>query len=325
MINRRKVIKSLAGSVAFCACHNKVFGQQVLEADWRCSFNGEQFDDTIYTYASNEEAVAVVTKILKHTGLNQNFEIQAANVPNAMATIRGDKRYILYNQEFMRGIKNATQTDWSGTSILAHEIGHHLQGHTIQAGGSRPVIELEADKYSGFVLQRMGATIDQSKAAMEALGSDAGSSTHPKKRDRLVAIVAGWNEANELSGLKKTDVDEKPSTKPVDQPTIPEKPANTPQSPTKPTPNQPIAAQPVSRCVFNGDPNIYLVMSDNAIVSFNQAGQAVLIGRKVPPTMQGFAWMYQNNFTMFGVDGGGRIWGTNPFGQPVQIGYVTYP
>jgi hypothetical protein len=325
MMNRRNAIKSLAGSAAFCACHNRVFGQQELVADWRCSFNGEQFDDTIYTYASNEEAVTVVAKILKHTGLNQNFEIQAANVPNAMATIRGDKRYILYNQEFMRGIKNATKTDWSGTSILAHEIGHHLQGHTIQAGGSRPVIELEADKYSGFVLQRMGASIDQSKAAMEALGNDAGSSTHPKKRDRLVAIVAGWNEANELSGLKKTDVDEKPSTKPVDQPTIPERPGNTPPSQPNSTPNQPVSAQPVSRCVFNGDPNVYLVMSDNAIVSFNQAGQAVLIGRKVPPTMQGFAWMYQNNFTMFGVDGGGRIWGTNPFGQPVQIGYVTNP
>ena len=28
---------------------------------------------------------------------------------------------------------------------VAHEIGHHLQGHTIQRGGSRPPIELEAD------------------------------------------------------------------------------------------------------------------------------------------------------------------------------------
>lgn len=325
MTTRRNALKTIAGSVAFCTCGNHAFGQQVLEADWRCSFDGENFDDTIYTYASNEEAVAVVTKILKYTGLNQNFEIQAANVPNAMATIRGEKRYILYNQEFMRGIKNATKTDWSGTSILAHEIGHHLQGHTIQAGGSRPVIELEADKYSGFVLQRMGATIDQAKVAMESLGNDAGSSTHPKKRDRLVAIVAGWNEASELLGIKKSDVDDKPNTKPVDQTTIPERPSTTQPPSPNPTPNQPVTAQPVSRCVFNGDPNVYLVMSDNAIVSFNQMGQAVLIGRKVPPTMQGFAWMYQNSFTTFGVDGGGRIWGTNAFGQPMQMGYVTNP
>lgn len=257
--------------------------------------------------------------------MNQNFEILAANVPNAMATIRGEKRYILYNQEFMMGVKNATQTDWGGTSILAHEIGHHLQGHTIQAGGSRPVIELEADKYSGFVLQRMGASLNEAKAAMEQIGSDSGSSTHPKKRDRLVSIVAGWNQAQGLGGISKADVSTKPDTTPVEQPTIPEAPSNTlPQMPSNSTP-PPTGTQAVGRCVFQGDPNFYLIMSDNAIVSFNQVGQAIVIGRQIPPTMPGFAWMYQNAFTTYGVDGSGAIWSRNAFGQLMQVGYVTNP
>ena len=81
----------------------------------------------------------------------------------------------------------------------------------------------------------------------------------------------------------------------------------------------------MARCVFQGDPHAYLVMSDNAIVSFNQLNQAVIIGRRIPPTVQGFAWMYQNSFATFGVDSGGRIWGTNAFGQPAQVGYVTNP
>ncbi|MEZ5384139.1 MAG: hypothetical protein R3F13_01355 [Prosthecobacter sp.] len=188
-------------------------------------FNGETFDDTIYTFASNEDAKQVVANILKHTGLNQNFEILTANVPNAMATIVAKAPDSL--QSGVHEI-SATQTDWGGTSILAHEIGHHLQGHTIQSTGSRPVIELEADKYSGFVLQRMGSSIDEAKAAMEKIGSDSGSPTHPKKRDRIVAIVAGWNQANELGGIKKTDVSKKPDTEPVEQPTIPETPPKLP-------------------------------------------------------------------------------------------------
>ena len=33
--------------------------------------------------------------------------------------------------------------------------------HTLERGGSRPEIELEADEFSGFVLRKMGATLPQ--------------------------------------------------------------------------------------------------------------------------------------------------------------------
>lgn len=323
MKTRRQTIKTLISATAFCNCGvSDLFGQQELKAEGQCNYYGEEFGDTIYTYSSNSEAVDVVTDILKHTGLNQNFEIHAANVPNAMAAIRGDRRYILYNQEFMRGVKHATKTDWAGTSILAHEIGHHLQGHTIQAGGSRPVIELEADKYSGFVLQRMGATIDEAKIAMQKIGSDSGSPTHPKKRDRLVAIVAGWNQAKELEGIKKSDIEEEPNKQPQEQITIPEKPEGTNFPPSSPR-EQSVRIQPIARCVFQGDQAAYIVMSDNSIIGFNSFGQAIPVGRRIPPTMQGFAWMYQTQYTTYGVDGGGRIWTHNAIGQLMQIGYVT--
>ena len=78
---------------------------------------------------------------------------------------------------------------------MAHEVGHHLNGHTLSDVGSRPKRELEADYYSGFILQRLGANLDDARVAMLKLGSDSGSRTHPARHDRLAAIGNGWMKA----------------------------------------------------------------------------------------------------------------------------------
>jgi uncharacterized protein YlzI (FlbEa/FlbD family) len=67
----------------------------------------------------------VIAEIIDVIGLKPRFEVRAANVPNAAATIINGKRYILYNERFLSAVNNAVRTDWAGISILAHEIGHH--------------------------------------------------------------------------------------------------------------------------------------------------------------------------------------------------------
>ncbi|MDQ3535130.1 MAG: membrane-binding protein, partial [Bacteroidota bacterium] len=79
-------------------------------------------------------------------GLKPNFEIRPADIYNAAAVNYGGKRFILYDPAFMANIQNATQTDWAAISILAHEIGHHLNGHTMMTKGGNPALELEADE-----------------------------------------------------------------------------------------------------------------------------------------------------------------------------------
>ena len=81
---------------------------------------------------------------------------------------------------------------------MAHEVGHHLNGHTLVEGDARPELELEADTFSGHVLFRLGATLEEPKVAMERVASDTGSRTHPPKSARLAAINSGWVEASEL-------------------------------------------------------------------------------------------------------------------------------
>jgi len=165
-----------------------------------CNYYGELvIPSELYGFESDDEAREIVKKILKYSGLEANFQIQAANVPNAAAVLSPEnkERVVLYSQDFMEKVKDRTQTDWSSISILAHEIGHHLQGHTLQPGGSRPPIELEADKYSGFIVAMLGGTLDDAQAAIKLISSETGSTTHPPKSSRLAAITNGWKQAKE--------------------------------------------------------------------------------------------------------------------------------
>jgi len=188
--------------------------QERIHIDHSCSYTDELEEQDIYGFASDDEAKRTLRRIMKYTGLPSNFTIKAANVPNAAAVVRGNERFILYNQYFMEQVKKSTYTDWSAVSILAHEIGHHLSGHTLDHVGSRPDKELEADKFSGFVLYKMGATLNEARAAMEKIGSDKGSYTHPAKSARLAAITNGWFAAKELAG------DTKPVKRPIEQPKV---------------------------------------------------------------------------------------------------------
>jgi len=97
----------------------------------------------------------------------------------------------------MDRINSATGNKWAAISILAHEIGHHLNGHTLDKVGSRPQTELEADEFSGFVLRKMGATLEEAQSAMALIASMKGSHTHPAKNDRLAYIATGWKSAAE--------------------------------------------------------------------------------------------------------------------------------
>jgi hypothetical protein len=122
---------------------------------------------------------------------------------------------ILYNPVFIKQINNAIKTDWGGIAILAHEVGHHLNGHTLLGSGSTPPIELEADEFSGFVLRRLGASLDESQIAMRLMSNINASRTHPGRARRLASIQAGWNRAdNQLASGPKPSTN-LPKTKPT--------------------------------------------------------------------------------------------------------------
>lgn len=151
-------------------------------------------DIVVVSFTATSEAYSIIKKIVSFSGLSSNFEVRSGNAPNALATIVNRKRFIVYNNNFISQVEAVTNNQWGPISILAHEVGHHLNSHLLQ-GGSKPDSELEADYFSGFVLQQMGATMQDAQAAMRYFGSDVGSPTHPAKDERLAAISAGWSSA----------------------------------------------------------------------------------------------------------------------------------
>ena len=140
----------------------------------------------------------VIREITDAVGLKARFELRATReVDNAAAVVYSGKRFLLYNPDFLNSVNRAGHTDWAGISILAHEMGHHLNGHTLRAGGSQPADELEADEFSGFVLRKLGASLAQAQAAMATVPDADDSPTHPGRTPRLAAIGQGWQRASE--------------------------------------------------------------------------------------------------------------------------------
>lgn len=168
-----------------------------------CSYDGKALavDAKALSTSAGTDGTKAVSMVMRYTGLPQNFRIMEGNVPNAAAIIvlgpdGIPQRVIAYNRTFMQQVAKATDNnDWSSLSIMAHEIGHHLSGHTLVPGGSQPPIELEADKFSGYVLYKMGAKLDDAQKAIATLIPEAASPTHPGRVMRLSAIKAGWMES----------------------------------------------------------------------------------------------------------------------------------
>ena len=174
---------------------------ETLQVGQYCSFNDQALPSTIRSFNSDSAAQQAVKRLTQHVGVQlTSFTLRAATVPNAAAVVEKGKRYILYNQRFMRQVNDTARNDWAGISILAHEIGHHLNGHTLGQDNDRIEEELAADQYSGFILQQMGATLEQASLAMKTIPGLEASDTHPGREERIDAVVNGWIKAAELKG-----------------------------------------------------------------------------------------------------------------------------
>lgn len=146
------------------------------------------------------EAGTYVNQMLDSINWKENFNIREQNgINNAYATIIRNERYIVYDNDFLENLDAYAKTKWASLSVMAHEMGHHYRNHVVSSSGSTPAKEIEADYFSGYVMAKMGAGLNEALAAMQNIASERGSSTHPAKANRLTAITQGWNYAKGLS------------------------------------------------------------------------------------------------------------------------------
>ena len=163
--------------------------------DFSCGFRKPTIH--VQKFSSVYEARDVVTQIKKAANWqNVNFTIREQNgINNCFATVMSGRRFIVYDNNFLEALDMETGTKWASISVMAHEVGHHYYDHVLSGSGSSINKELEADYFSGFIMARLGSSIDQAKAAMIEIATEYDTHTHPKKSDRVAAIEQGWRTA----------------------------------------------------------------------------------------------------------------------------------
>lgn len=175
------------------------------------------------SFTSNLDADTALERILDVVGLSKNFVLTpCSDINNAVAVSFKGVRYILYDPEFMSMLSRNT-SNWTNLFILAHEVGHHVNGHSLDlvlyAGEivDAPELkkkreqELEADEFAGFVLAKLGASLAQTKLSVSRLSNeDDIYRTHPKRDKRLASIEKGWNEGYKLMPNNKNNIEISP-------------------------------------------------------------------------------------------------------------------
>lgn len=272
-----------------------------------------RYTDDGQTSAASDVAVAraQVERIVRVSGLEMNFVLVATDSTPASAQVINGQRIILFDPHFMARVANVAHTDWGAVSILAHEVGHHLAGHTIRPSTSQWKDELEADEFSGFVLARLGANLADATSAAAGILAEASTPSHPARKDRLAAITYGWQNAHaddavQLSGSRR------------DHQITPQAQLSFAANAAK---GQSGRNNFIARMILYGDKLDYYLDDTAKIIGYD--GQSHPIGEKTAASTGSFAWVFRAQNVEYHVDFSGKVYTRLPSGQLREVGVVT--
>lgn len=166
-----------------------------------CHYLHPTTEDDKYVEDPSLEADSIFNKILAAAFIPKGkIILKMSNVENALATESGGIKYILYSQNFLKNLKRTPDDIWVIYSVFAHEVGHHHLGHKLNESNpvQRKEDELAADKFSGEILNSLGASEDEAIAAiMSFVKKYPQSDTYPPISARVDHILNGWKKKNE--------------------------------------------------------------------------------------------------------------------------------
>lgn len=151
-------------------------------------------------YDVHDEIIQLTDSILNVLGLERNFEfLYCPDLKNACAVILPSreypfiqKRYIVYDFEFLQELKRKSGSELAILVVLIHEVGHHLNGDPLNDHDQDPKIELKADKFVGNTIAFLGGSLPDVLNVYLEMPDPYYLETHPFRRHRLIAIEQGW-------------------------------------------------------------------------------------------------------------------------------------
>ena len=256
------------------------------------------------------EARTQVERVVRVSGLEMNFEMIVDPSTPAAAEIINGRRVILFDPRFMAQVADRICPDWGAMSILAHEVGHHLAGHTLRQTAEPWRDELEADEFSGFVLARLGATLAETTSAAARILPEQATPTHPGRKDRVAAILHGWQNAEAMVSAEMTQASHNRGLVPMHQDRF------DPDGDDSAASDLVLAA----RIILYDDPNDYYITKSGRIDSYD--GTRHPVGRKSLPSSADFAWTFKSESARLDVDYSGRVFIRLPSGVVHEVGLV---
>ena len=264
------------------------------------------------TLSQDIVAYKTVLNVVRESELMPNFTFVPGDVEKAKAYIANNERLLAYNPDFIEKLQKQAlnDTNWTGISILAREISHHLAKHKLQGGVASDEENLDADKNAGFVLYKMGASLQDAVSALEESSKEDSVTQAPLFAVRKAALTEGWQEAKTLHApLVKT----------------PDKVAATAKK-TMGNKKSKInmvefhgSQRVVYKVIIAGDSLIYKVDAADQIF-IDVKGRATIVGYKLLSNKLGFDWFFEKNNQRYGVDKSGRMWARSMEGEFKVIG-----
>jgi len=146
--------------------------------------------------APSLDAQIVVSNMLQSLGVKKNVPVFIGSVPGVAAVTFDRQAAIVYNPDYLRSVYEKTDKNkWAVIFLLAHELGHHVDLDIFKDGGTTPRDELRADFFSGWMMRRLGASLDGALAAVRAEKSTDKAAARKAIETRIKQITDGYKEA----------------------------------------------------------------------------------------------------------------------------------
>lgn len=162
-----------------------------------CFYNEAQKSSSIRVFKpNNTKYVKIIQEIILSQGIKKEIQIYEAKIDNALATIINGEMIIVYDTVFLNMAEKLSNYKGGATLILAHEIGHLLNIHSLSPSESSSWWdELDADYFVGSIVLSKKIPIDAVYAVYDMFPTKSTSKSHPEWQARIKTTINGYCNA----------------------------------------------------------------------------------------------------------------------------------
>lgn len=295
-------------------------GAAFLEVHRGCGF-ADVVEDGRYAvippHAVAQEAVDTMAAVyaLRRIGIQLYSGSTDGRVAIASVDLKQGIRSIIYDRSYDQLLGTASEPDWELIGVLAHEVGHHLLGHTLQKIGEK-IREDDADFFAGHSMRLLGASAETVRQFMLNVADPDSSETHRGAVARAEIALDGWRSADDLQARAATR--ENTHRRIAQAKLLPDSSAAAPTTGLMP--------EWIGYLSFSGlADRHYVLSSDRRIFEIVDSTDFNFLGSVEPAEASDHAWKWESDMGTVLADTVGNLLVRLPNGSYLTVGEITAP